>query len=234
MDDKKIHNIHLSKSLTKVKPKEISLVPGEVSPILSWELKKGNLVEDRGEQKSESFVLNFVKAMMVNALPVSRDLGMVRLYFPGNLLLGPPLNTDGVVFSFNQIAMERFSANAAIGVITKGIVVGDGITAVNFNDFCLEGQISHGTAAGQLQHAASFYGEPASNGATSQFRLSRVFANGSPGAVVVNEVGVYCWNFSSLSTENPAFMIIRDVLGVAISIPAGRDLTLNYNFQAAV
>ena len=206
------------------------IMPGELGAILEWEVKdeNGSLMVDprtgrlnHGKRKSESFVRQFLELMLVtfshngvdNTYPI-RDTGnTVRgiyiRYYEGNI----------------------FSCDAGIGVVAAGIVAGTGSTAPTINDYKLETPIAHGVGGGQLSYAAMAFGLPTADAATSHYTLTRNISNNSPGAITVNELGLYVEAYDG-STRY--FMIIRDVIGGGIAIPVGQTLTANYRPIATV
>lgn len=81
--------------------------------------------------------------------------------------------------------------NCAANSSAYGLVVGTGTTAVTIADNKLATQITHGVAAGQLQHGATSVLAPSTSGSTRLFTVTRTFTNGSGGTVTVTEVGIY-------------------------------------------
>lgn len=201
------------------------LEPGEFGLMLDWKVISPNgQITSQGSKKSESFVRQFLDLLQVQfALasyncPVStRDTGNTLR----DVVAGCTAN-DGT-----------FPCNGGAGVVTHGIVVGTGSTAPTISDYVMETLIAHGVGAGQLQYGAVTYGAPASDATTSQFTITRNFANGSGGAITVNEAGLYVRALDSGYTVR-YFMTVRDVIGGGISVPNGQTLTLNYRPQAVI
>jgi len=130
-----------------------------------------------------------------------------------------------------------FDCAAAAGDQNKGIMVGTGTTAPTIDDYQLGTRITHGTAAGQLQHGGVAFGLPASDPTTSQFTITRDFANASGGSITVNEIGLYV-RASAVDYGggygDRYFMVIRDVIAGGLAVPNGQTLTVNYREQAVV
>jgi len=213
--------------LTVIDEKEIRhiLEPGEVGAVLELTVrdKDGKVTEQR-VLKSKSFVRQFLELLWVIAYQISgtapqsiRDTG----------------NTLRNVYSH----AESFGCNAGAGITSFGPVVGtdDGtLVPLNIDNYRLGNIILHDAApptAGQLQYGAVTFGAPASDATTSQFTITRNFANASGGAITVNEIGLYVIGYDG---SNRYFMTIRDVIGGGIPVPNGQTLTVNYRLQAVI
>lgn len=208
--------------LSIIKEREIPhlLVPGEVGAILELTVRdKNGKVTDHRLKRSESFVRQFLELLWIQAFQIP-EVAPYNMRDTGNTL--------------RDICQSylTFGSNGGAGVVTHGIVAGTGNTAPTINDYALETLIAHGVGAGQLQYSAVTFGAPASDATTSQFTITRNFANGSGGAITVNELGLYVMGFLYNSTYY--FMIIRDVIAGGISVPDGQTLTVNYREQSVV
>ena len=214
--------IKLEPELKIIREAEIPhlLVPGEVGAILELTvLKRDGQIRDHRVMKSESFVRQFLELLWIQAfqLPYKK-----------------PYSIRDTSNTLRDIANSgcTFDATGAVGEVVLGIIAGTGNTAVTINDYAIETLIAHGVGAGQLQYGAVTFGAPASDATTSQFTITRNFANGSGGAITVNEVGLYVDGY--LQPNHYPFMIIRDIIGGGISVPDGETLTVNYREQAVV
>ena len=211
----------------KKSDKEVSL-PGELTAYCELVVrKKDGSIRERREFPSKSFVRQFF------------DLLLVQMQMVQELA---PVQIRDVSDTLRDIAMSslNFSADAAIGIDTYGIVAGTGNTAPTIDDYALETQIADGVAAGELQYGNVAFGLPASNITTSHFTLTRDLANNSGGLITVNEIGLYVLGRQG-SYLNPgdaaitySFLTIRDVVAGGINIPDGDTLTVNYRLQATV
>jgi len=208
--------------LTVIKEERIAhlLLPGEVGAILELTVKdKQGKVTDHRVMKSESFVRQFLELLWVEFNKTAKGTPLAMMAVDG----------------FARGAYENklaFGCNAGIGVVTNGIIVGTGITAPTINDYEIETLIEHDAApptVGSLQYSGVTFGAPASDAATSQFTITRNFANSSGGAITVNEIALYSKGYSTYN-----FMTIRDVIALGIAVPDGQTLTINYRLQAAV
>jgi len=197
------------------------LFAGELGAVLELIIKdrNGNITEKQVLQ-SKSFVRQFMEILWAQLQWLSAK---------GGSSVHSIDDRDASIFGWHP----NWDANAAIGVTTRGILVGTGSTAPTVDDYKMETQIGHGTGAGQLQYSAVAFGAPASDATTSQFTVTRDFANGSGGAVTVREIGLAVRVYT-YSTYGWDILIIRDVIAGGISVPNGQTLTVNYRIQAVV
>ena len=206
------------------KPVDIFLEPGEVGAILEMIVrdKNGKVTEYR-KMPSKSFVKQMVQLLFVRAAGLWRVYNYISITDTANAAQNVGVSTSGCY---------PFLCDAGVGITTNGIVVGTGAVAPTINDYALGTLIAHGVGAGQLQYSAMSFGAPANDASVSQFRLTRDFANGSGGAITVNECGIYVQANDSAGNIR-YFCTIRDVTG-GINVPNGQTLTLNYQMQATV
>lgn len=221
----------MTKAQIKVKPKlevikgEIPhlLVPGEMGAILELTVKdKDGKVTDHRLMRSKSFVRQFLELLWVQTYQIP-ELAPYSVRDTANAL--QDICEGGYTFD----------ATAAIGDVTHGIIVGTGTTAPTINNHVIETLIDHDAApptGGRLQYGAVAFGAPASDATTSQFTITRDFANASGGAITVNEIALYVRAFDGAAAYY--FMIIRDVIAGGIAVPDGQTLTVNYREQAVV
>ena len=211
--------------LTVIKGEKIVnlLKPGEVGPTLELIVrdKSGKITDHRGPMRSKSFVRQFLELLWVTTyqIPDSKAYSMID---PGG--------------TYREIHATGycFRSSAPAGTVTYGIIVGTGTTAPTIDDYAIETLIDHDAApptAGALQYGAVAFGAPSSDATTSQFTITRNFANASGGAITVNEIALYVEGYD---TAVRYFMTIRDVIGGGIAVPDGQTLTINYRPQAAV
>lgn len=223
--------VDLANRLEIVQPDKELLLPGELGATVEAIVRKGifnpegKITNHIGPRKSESFTrqfMDFLWAMFINATE-------------NNPI--PIRNTSNVLknVGFN---LTTFSTNAAAGIILNGIVVGTGAVAPDISDFALGTIILHDAApptANRMQYSIVTYGAPAADATTSQFTITRSFANASGGLITVTETGIYVKN-SRGDTAAPDlwyFMTCRDVWA-GIAVPTGQTLTINYRPQAVV
>ncbi len=220
-----ITEIGLKKDLKVIKPEEIKhlLLPGEVGAVLELIVrdKDGKVTEQR-VMKSESFVRQFLELLWIQAFQLPEVV---------------PYNMRDTANALQNICESGliFASNGGVGVITHGIVVGTGAVAPTINNYQLGTIILHDAApptAGRLQYSAVTFGAPASDATTSQFTITRNFANSSGGAITVNEIGLYVKGY--LYNVTYYFMSIRDVIAGGIAVLNGQTLTVNYRIQAVI
>lgn len=198
------------------------LVPGEMGAVLELVVrdKKGK-VTDRKIMRAKSFVRQFLELLWIHAYPLSEDI-MYELRDTGNTPRWIP------------ITYLTFACKALADDETFGIIVGSGTdgaaTPVTIDDHKIETIINTGGAAGQLNYGGVTYGAPASDATTSQFTITRDFANATANPITVYEIALYV-KAHRYNTDF-IFMTIRDVISVAV--PNGQTLTVNYRLQAVV
>jgi len=217
--------IKLKPKLAVIKEEKIHhlLVPGEVGAILELTVKdKDGKVTDHRVMRSKSFVRQFLELLWIQTYQIPEVA---------------PYSVRDTANALQDICESAytFAANGGIGVVTHGIIVGEGTTAPTIDDYHIETLIDHDAApptAGDLQYGAVTFGAPASDATTSQFTITRNFANASGGAITVNEVALYVKAY--LYNLSYYFMTIRDVIGGGIAVPDGQTLTVNYRLQAVI
>ena len=237
----KLHNIHTKNQAEKISPnKEILLKPGEISPVISWEVRdnKTGEVTQRGlPRKSESFLVGFMKVFATCLMGAATSSCSHAMQFDpeGIKPTDYSVGTSQADTTFGQLFTDSdrdfFGLNAIDGDATYGTQIGSGITPPDFRDFKIETQIAHGAAPGQLQYGAQYFGEPSEAGGVSRYRISRIFSNTSGADVNVTEVGVT----AKVKFYDYAYvLLIRDLFGGVVSVPNGQSLTVNYDIQAAI
>ncbi len=188
--------------------------------------KNGQVFQHQSPKQAESFTKAFFQLLYMQMAHLHVRLGTVIKCTDGY---------DYMVYSTGDF----LNSNAALNIDTAGVVVGSGSTPPNISDYALGTRIAHGTGSGQLQYGAVTFGAPASDSTTSQFTVTRNFANASGSSVTVNEIGLYVTQYSHV--QYPAHgqwpftvvcMILRDVISGGIAVPNGQTLTVNYRPQA--
>jgi len=177
-------------------------------------------IDDKLSQRffGKSFTANFLQGLY-NEFAGSNVNFAVPGAFPSNNTAGK--NTLGNTPTGNY----TFTCDAAIGILTNGIVVGSGNTAPTPLDFIMQTLITQGVGAGQLQYQPQTAPIGTTvTGAITSFTLERLMVNGSGGDVTVNEIGLY-----NLFVQT--FLIYRDVLGSSDIIPNGHSYRVSIEFQ---
>jgi hypothetical protein len=218
--------LNLISEATVIREDEIKhlLEPGEVGATFELTVtdKDGKITEYHPPQKSKSFVRGFLELLWVYALPIAAPISYAIR------------DTSNVLHEI-EAAQYQMAANTPIAVDTWGIQAGTGIVAPTVNDYALGTKILHDAApptAGRMQYSIMAFGAPASDATTSQFTLTRNFANASGGAITVNEIGLAVKAYRFDTTWY--VLTIRDVIAGGILVPNGQTLTVNYRPQALV
>jgi len=197
------------------------LVPGEVGAVLELVLKdKDGKITQRRIMKSKSFLRQFLPMLWLKCQLLDGQNAPSILY-----------STDGDPSSMRNSTLFM-ACNAPINNDDYGILVGSGATSPTLADYALETLIVHGTGSGQLQYSAVTFGAPSSDATTSQFTITRDFANGSGTDVVVREIGLAVRAYTAPYVDT-YHLLIRDVIS-AITVPNGQTLTVNYRIQTVV
>lgn len=143
----------------------------------------------------------------------------------GDVVLGqtPRGSVDSTVYGYR----------ADSGIDGKGILVGSGTNAEDFEDYALQTPIAEGTGAGQLNHVQSADHSITWTGGTLTFKndLIRYFNNNSGGNIDVNEValvGDLLYGNTDLPEE---ILVSRDKLGATVTIPDTGQLKVTYTIQ---
>lgn len=213
--------IKLKPELKIIEEEEIPhlLVPGEMGAVLELTVKdKDGKVTDHRVMRSKSFVRQFLELLWVQCYQIPNAGYSMR-------------DTSDALQDVRENSYV-FGCDAAATDVTLGIIVGTGTTAPTIDDYAIKTLIDHDAApptAGRLQYGGSAFGAPASDATTSQFTITRDFANASGGAITVNEIALYVNGYS-----NQYFMVIRDVIAGGILVPDGQTLTVNYREQAVI
>jgi len=119
-------------------------------------------------------------------------------------------------------------ANGGPGTVNKGIVVGRANTAESINDFVLGTICNHGVGANNILYGITeFRMEVNDPPGTMTFILEREIANGSGGAITLEEVGLYLAQHTAAVYY---FCAIRDVTG-GIVINDGESKLIQYVIQ---
>jgi hypothetical protein len=174
---------------------------------------------NQDSRKSESFVQQFMQILYLNMQYLTTAMAIsIR-------------DTSNTLRNAYMDSYIIWRCDGPINDTTYGIVVGTGAVAPTISDYALGTLIAHGGGAGQLQYGAVSFGAPASDATTSQFTITRNFANASGGGITVNEIGLYNKFYDG---DTRYAMLIRDVVGGGILVPNGQTLTVNYRPQVVL
>ena len=137
-------------------------------------------------------------------------------------------DTGGVDRSV-ALSGSNLRIKAPAGVITYGIRVGKGSTAVTISDYSLETPLLEGVGVDQLNHLLMVSTEPSVVGSDCSFTITRSMINNS-GATIsgVREIGAY------MQMDAYYGLAFRDILPSAVYVPHGGAITVTYTIKVTV
>ena len=133
-----------------------------------------------------------------------------------------------------DVEFHNMNVLAGEGDDSFGIVVGKGTASPTPDDYKLESQVPHGVSTDQLYHYKTELEEAGTSGQDSYVKFKRLFENKSGGDISIQELGLYAKWYKKVGSdvEGPyVFLLIRDVLGSAQTIPAGATATVRYTIK---
>ncbi|MBN2241002.1 MAG: hypothetical protein JW712_14625, partial [Dehalococcoidales bacterium] len=137
---------------------------------------------------------------------------------------------NGVIYSIKP-SSQNLAANAGIGEMRWGIMIGKGNTPVDISNYSLVDRIHHGTGLEQLSYQETVFTEPVEAAPNCSFTMRRSMINDSGNTIRdIQEMGCYVWLFHSL-TEPPNYisaLAIRDVIPRPAFIYDGGAITITY------
>lgn len=157
-----------------------------------------------------------------------------------NMVMMLQSGAPGVVTNFGAGYISLKKTNGAVSAIgpdvttilltgpvndaTKGIVVGGGVGAEDFEGYALTSLIPHGTAGTQLLYAANAASTQSYNAELLKWTitLKRSFTNSSGASIDVKEAAMYAYVY------NINCMIWRDLLAATVAVANNAVLTVAY------
>lgn len=122
--------------------------------------------------------------------------------------------------------------DAGIGVITFGLRVGKGTTAVAIDDYALETPLGEGVGLDEFNHQAVTFTEPSVVGSTCSFTVKRIMLNNSGATITgIREIGCYVRGSDGVTRY---FLAFRDVLPGGVTVPNGGSITVTYTIAVTV
>lgn len=111
-----------------------------------------------------------------------------------------------------------------VGNASRGIVVGSGTGAENFEGYALSTLITHGTGAGQMSYAVNAASAQSYNAGLLKWTITitRSFTNTSGNPIDVKEIAMYGYVATNY------VMLWRDLLGATVTVPNNAVLTVAY------
>lgn len=141
-------------------------------------------------------------------------------------------NTDGaavLVEHDGTTTLRVWSGNPLL--VTYGLVLGTGSTAVTADDYGLEALITDGNGAGQFDHQITNVRLPSSISGGERITIDRQADNLSGGEITVNEMAVYVWCRTS---GTDYVCILRDIVSPGEAIPDGESRVFKYHLDFTV
>jgi len=167
-------------------------------------------VISRERRKSRSFVKQWNQLIYMHMAGVSLDM----------------VDTEGTTLSRSRHTLD-FGMNAAAGLVTKGIVVGTGDTAVTINDYQLAAIIAEGAGVGQINYASCTVATSVVSAPTCGFLVARSAVNNHADTITVKESGIY------MGQATYSMMAVRDVFVTPQDVPNGGSITINYTLRVS-
>lgn len=204
------------------KGKDKSKVTVSVSYSLVVRDKSGKVIQEV-KKPAKSFVryfMDLLKALMTSGVATVTDIN------------GATKSIHMYYYDASNY-FEKMDIRGGDGESRYGIVVGNGTTTPSPADNKLASQIPHGDADGQLHYKDTTVGDVVVNGNEVSFEITRDFLNNGSVSVDVNEIGLqaYIRSYEEGSVQDVYVMLIRDVLGSTVSVPAGATLTVKYKIK---
>lgn len=135
------------------------------------------------------------------------------------------------MFNVESPTLNTRALVGGAGESDRGIVVGSGNAAENFDGYSLDALITNGTGAGQLEHTAQSIATAYAD-LTLQVIHTRFFNNNSGGSVNINETGIVTLIATGASTyASDRMLITRDLLPSTINLPDTGQLKVTYTIE---
>lgn len=176
-------------------------------------------VISRHKKRSRSFVRGFNHMLNAQARQESS---------PSPAIQTP--DTGGTTRSLRNCS-DPFIADSGVGVVTFGIRVGTGSTAVDIEDYALETPIAEGAGAGQLNHQATTCTYVGVVGSECSFTCQRQVNNNSGGDITIHEAGIYN-KFRMVGLSQIYIMSCRDLVDELV--PNTGNITVTYTIKIAL
>lgn len=177
----------------------------------------GVLKRTTGEMKSHSFVLQFLQHIEV----IFAHLASVA---PDFVYVLDSTNTSRTLYTIanSTLALEAPATNEYYGIL-----VGTGVTAPANTDYTMQTKVAHGSTANKLQYGACAVNAAGIVGANVDLVITRIFINGSGGAITLREIGL-----ANYYTATLYFLFTHDAVNQAI---ANTEVALvSYDFRTTV
>lgn len=208
---------------------------------IEWEIrdKDGTLIRS-GEQRSRSFVANLLRWLRRTGITVG-IIGSNNTEAWAGFSATEPVDTGGnargvLVGKANgavQVTSCVCKLDGGSGDVNSGLRVGRGVTPPTPIDPTLAIPCTEGTGENQFNHGTTTIDAILIAGSDVSFKIIRVMSNNSAGTIIVSECGIFAqWCYTA--TTSASFMLARDLISPALSVPTGYTLTLRYILKTTV
>jgi len=195
-------------------------------------------------QRSRSFVRNFMEFLkgIMTAREVAISTTLVSSAWSDIVNIATIIDESGAqqTIQAKRVGtagetewLSILGVNAPQGDDTWGIIVGKGTSAPTPNDYVLEDKIPHGTTEGQLEYGETTINDINTKNNEVYFDIVRSFNNPVDSEITVAEAGLiarYAMGYYGLD-QDIRFLIARDVLQNALTIPGEGTLTIKYRVK---
>jgi len=197
---------------------------------LFYQLEKfGNKHKKYKKTQAKSFVKSFLYALYthyMNLSCVASDVNNVPRTFQKSGFANPFLVT---AIGGNGYMTTNYD-NSPVLYYYNGIIVGTGNTAVASTDYFLQTYILNGVTSGKLEYCGNSFTAPVVSAPSASFTMNRIFRNSSGGDITIKEIGISSAS-ECIGNTWYSFLIVRDVLGVPVTMANGDYLKVTYTFQ---
>jgi hypothetical protein len=188
---------------------------------IEWEVtdKDGKLV-DKGKRESQTWTANIIRLIWSLFNATSSSGYTASVYTQTVAVMRDTGNNT------RRLGTTYASVVGGVGELI-GIVVGSSDTAYDPTQYDLANKILHGSGAGQLFYDGVTIETLTETPPTFLFRIIRSMTNQSTGSVTVRELGLFI-RLADDTNNARFYMLARDVLTSAVTVPAGSTLTVRY------
>lgn len=198
-----------------------------------WIYKDKKLLYE-GKQKCNSYLRNWVNLLCAwfqqTTKPVVKEDG-------SSVNLGWRWYGPTYCDSRNRGGGFGLLLNAGDNDASYGLVVGYGTAPVSPDDYKLEHKYLHGSGAGYLDYDITKISDVVLEDNKLKFSVERAFYNNHDSPQDITEVGLMArWRFFApgFANEDHKFLIMRDVLDTALTVPAYATAVVRYNIYFIV
>jgi hypothetical protein len=177
---------------------------------------KDHKVKQVIREDAKCFVMNFLR-MIRHWLSNGSHLNSIVLTDFKNLS-GTIVSSSGVR---TAETIGSFRANAGVGVLTGGIIVGTDATAVTYDDYKIGSIVNHGTGTGNLAYDSGVVGPVTEVGSVMTLSVSRIVSNSTANPITFSEIALY--GLGAITV-----MLLRDVISPSVTLGPGESALIAY------